>query len=133
TNLSNASDFRTPAANIPGVTQEMVNDPNSVLRDAIKNQNIVSHIEIKISTSTAAVHPPSEGGGISNIAFLQGADRKPNAEAAQMDASFWIEIIEDGGGAQSLQLQYSQLVLLNFNQLSWPHVSVATLVFQKSK
>jgi len=26
------------------------------------------------------------------------------------------------------QIQYSQLVLLNFNHLSWPHVSVATLV-----
>jgi hypothetical protein len=26
-----------------------------------------------------------------------------------------------------LQLQYTQTVLLNFNGLSWPHVSVATL------
>ena len=26
------------------------------------------------------------------------------------------------------QIQYSQLVLLNFNKLSWPHISVATLV-----
>ncbi len=26
------------------------------------------------------------------------------------------------------QIQYSQQVLLNFNHLSWPHVSVATLV-----
>jgi hypothetical protein len=26
-----------------------------------------------------------------------------------------------------LQLQYTQRVLLNFNGLSWPHVSVATL------
>jgi hypothetical protein len=29
-----------------------------------------------------------------------------------------------------IQIQYSQLVLLNFNDLSWPHVSVATLVPQ---
>ena len=28
----------------------------------------------------------------------------------------------------STQIQYSQKVLLNFNGLSWPHVSVATLV-----
>ena len=28
----------------------------------------------------------------------------------------------------SPQIQYSQMVLLNFNGLSWPHVSVATLV-----
>jgi hypothetical protein len=26
------------------------------------------------------------------------------------------------------QIQYSQTVLLNFNNLTWPHVSVATLV-----
>jgi hypothetical protein len=26
------------------------------------------------------------------------------------------------------QIQYSQMVLLNFNGLSWPHVSVASLV-----
>lgn len=28
------------------------------------------------------------------------------------------------------QVQYSQMVLLNFNGLSWPHASVATLVEQ---
>jgi hypothetical protein len=28
----------------------------------------------------------------------------------------------------STQIQYSQTVLLNFNNLLWPHVSVATLV-----
>jgi hypothetical protein len=28
----------------------------------------------------------------------------------------------------STQIQYSQMVVLNFNGLSWPHVSVATLV-----
>ena len=26
------------------------------------------------------------------------------------------------------QIQYTQTVLLNFNNLTWPHVSVATLV-----
>jgi hypothetical protein len=29
---------------------------------------------------------------------------------------------------ETKQIQYSQTVLLNFNGLSWPHVSVATLV-----
>jgi hypothetical protein len=49
-----------------------------------------------------------------------------------MDATFWIEEIAGGGRGDDkggrLQLQYTQLVLLNFNGLSWPHVSVATLV-----
>ena len=29
---------------------------------------------------------------------------------------------------QATQIQYSQQVFLNFNDLTWPHVSVATLV-----
>jgi hypothetical protein len=29
---------------------------------------------------------------------------------------------------KSTQIQYSQQVFLNFNTLTWPHVSVATLV-----
>ncbi|MDQ2762990.1 MAG: hypothetical protein M3Y22_05730, partial [Pseudomonadota bacterium] len=29
---------------------------------------------------------------------------------------------------KSTQIQYSQQVFLNFNGLTWPHVSVATLV-----
>ena len=30
--------------------------------------------------------------------------------------------------ASATQLQYAQQVVLNFNGLTWPHVSVATLV-----
>jgi hypothetical protein len=41
----------------------------------------------------------------------------------QVDATFWIQTLADS----SLQLQYTQRVLLNFNGLSWPHVTVATL------
>jgi hypothetical protein len=29
---------------------------------------------------------------------------------------------------ESTQIQYSQQVFLNFNGLTWPHISVATLV-----
>jgi hypothetical protein len=52
----------------------------------------------------------------------------PNANAAQMDATFWISEFVDEWGKPGEQLQYSQRVLLNFNGLSWPHVSVATLL-----
>jgi hypothetical protein len=38
---------------------------------------------------------------------------------------FWLETLE--GQAAPTQLQYSQTVLLNFNNLSWPHVTVGTL------
>ena len=106
-----------------------MDNPNTVLQAGIAEKKITSTTVLKIST------PPSTGGGTSNIAFLQGNGAGPNASAAQMDATFWIEQIADGDGKGDdkrgrLQLQYTQLVLLNFNGLSWPHVSVATLVKQ---
>jgi hypothetical protein len=70
---------------------------------------------------------PLVGGGTDNIAFLQGTAGGPNALAASMTAIFWLETVEEPGKAPFLQLQYTQTVLLNFNTLSWPHVSVATL------
>jgi hypothetical protein len=82
-----------------------------------------------LKISTIALNPPGSGGGTSNIAFLQGNGQGPNAQAVQMDATFWIESFQVNGQTK-LQLQYSQRVLLNFNGLSWPHVSVATLIKQ---
>jgi hypothetical protein len=45
-----------------------------------------------------------------------------------MTATFWIEEVEAADGKRFLQLQYIQRVLLNFNGLSWPHISLATMV-----
>jgi len=95
-----------------------------VLKEAIKNQNITKTTVLIISTSPAA---PLVGGGTDNIAFLHGENAKPNADAALMTAIFWIETVEEPDNHTYLQLQYTQTVLLNFNGLSWPHVSVATL------
>ena len=69
--------------------------------------------------------PPFTGGGIADTAFLQSASNPPggNANAVQAESTFWIETLADS----SLQLQYTQRVLLNFNGLSWPHGTVATL------
>jgi hypothetical protein len=44
---------------------------------------------------------------------------------ALVSATFWLETIQ--GAAIPNQLQYTQTVLLNFNGLSWPHVTVGTL------
>jgi hypothetical protein len=151
------------------ITQAMLSDPNTVLRNHISGQKIVSTTAISISTNPA---PPITGGGTDNIAFLQGGPptNTPNAQSLQMSATFWIETVEHtitipvftpGQPPLSikdtpsvpgqpvttflvrppipvpiprtitfttLQIQYSQLVLLNFNGLTWPHVSVATLV-----
>jgi hypothetical protein len=154
------------------ITQTMLTDPNSLLRDHISKQKILNTTTIFISTNPAL---PLFGGGTDNIAFLLGQPQtpppNPNADAVQMTAVFWIEVVEEvlhvseyrlgspplllkakasvhgqrvaqfsvtppfdidfPGGDITVtftQIQYSQNVTLNFKGLSWPHVSVNTLV-----
>ena len=97
----------------------MVNNPNTVLRAA--PPQIATTTTLHVSSRDAAV----PGGGTANIAFLTGAKDGPNAVAARVAATFWLETLQ--GDTEPRRLQYSQLVLLNFNGLSWPHVTVATL------
>jgi hypothetical protein len=99
----------------------MVNNPNTVLRSAIASQHIQATTTLHVSSSIASL----PGGGTANIAFLTGATDGPNAVTARVAATFWLETLQ--GDTEPRQLQYSQLVLLNFNGLSWPHVTVATL------
>ncbi len=151
------------------ITQAMLKDPNTILRNHIASQNVISTTTISVSSQPAA---PLVGGGTDNIAFLVGsaAAGGPNAQAIKMDATFWIETVqfsiqvpifepgqpaliipaETGAEGQPVpeflvnppiaiktprtikvnatQIQYSQHVFLNFAGLTWPHVSVATLV-----
>nr|WP_269809482.1 heme-binding protein [Kineosporia rhizophila] len=118
--LKTKTKFRTAGPGLKGITQKMVNDPNSVLREAIAGQNITSTIRISTSTKTKAVR----GGGVANTAFLVG-DSEPNAVAAKVTSTFWLEKLDNE--ARASQLQYTQTVLLDFSGLSWPHVTVATL------
>ncbi len=141
-NLSLPSTFRSPNPVPPSITQAMVNNPNSVLTAALAGQTIAQTTVLEVSTTVplppnkqppqppASQVPtaPNVGGGTDNIAFLQGGPAGPNANAAQMTAVFWIEHVAAGPqGSAFLQLQYTQTVFLNFNGLTWPHVSVATL------
>jgi hypothetical protein len=127
-NLGTPSQFRDES---PGVTQDMVQNPNKVLTDAIAGQNI-KHTTVLI-IDTKSTPPPNgvPGGGTANTAFLQDGNTAAeggNANASEMSAIFWIETVEHPyGGPDFLQLQYTQKVLLDFNGLSWPHVTVATL------
>jgi hypothetical protein len=125
-NLATPSNFRSPPADIAGISQAMVDNPNSVLTAAITGQTIKSTVVLDISSDPVT---PVVGGGLANTAFLQGAPATgPNAQATLVTAIFWIETVQgQGGGADILQLQYTQTVLLNFNGLSWPHVTVGTL------
>jgi hypothetical protein len=118
--LSKKTAFRQPsdAATVPGITQAMVKNPNAVLTQAIAGQNIVNTVVLRVKASNAK--PKSVG--TANTFFLT-----ENASADIVTATFWIETVKKPGGGQFLQLQYTQTVMLDFNGLSWPHVSVATL------
>jgi hypothetical protein len=121
--LSIPSAFRLMS---PGVTQNLVRNPNGLLQDALHGRTVKSRTFIQISTK----HSPIKGGGTANTAFLADASNPPggNANAVEVDAVFWIESIEGAPGTpDKLQLQYTQLVQLDFNGLRWPHVTVATL------
>ena len=129
--------------------QDVILDPVKLLTAALSNQVIESMIVINVATvasfpfaqpeQNGQPQPPKNvtinggGGGVENIPFLE-----TNADAATVFATFWIEKIK-GPTPESgfLQLQYVQTVFLNFPvivpnkppgaNLSWPHVSVATL------
>lgn len=100
------------------ITQAILNDPNTLLRNQIHNQTITETVVIGISThpatplffgplpggATPATQPPplpapGFAGGTDNIAFLQGLAAPPptgvgpNAQSVQMDAVFWIETV----------------------------------------
>ena len=121
-NLATPSNFRSTGQQMNGIVQSMVDNPNSVLDTALNGQTVVSTTTLSVSSNPTA---PMVGGGTSNTAFLANNSHGPNAAAVQVEATFWIETIQ--GSPNFLQLQYSQTVLLNFNGLSWPHVTVGTL------
>jgi len=140
----------------PAEFQALVDDPNSLLNDAIAHQDILGTIAINLSTA-------DPGSDIGNIPFLgqdsptPGLPYDPNAFVYSVNTTFWIEWVrippehrphnprrrisqrhENGhdplhqiepylGEPTYLQLQYSQLVILIFNGVLWPHVTVATL------
>jgi len=121
-NLSKPSQFRTQPPGLKNVTQAMVNNPNSVLTAHAK-PNITSTTTLHVFTKNADI----VGGGTANTAFLKGK-ANANADAARMHATFWLQTPQ--GSNTPNFLQYSQVVLLNFAGLSWPHVTVGNLTRQ---
>ena len=109
-----------PAGLPPGLQgSEVVKDPTRVLRAEIENQRAAGNcfgdtVVLQISTTPV--------GGIVSIPFVAA-----NANAIQLDATFWIESVTHPGGEDYLQLQYVQRVVLDFIGVRWPHISVATL------
>jgi hypothetical protein len=148
---------RTPLGNLPpilppGITQTLVNDPITLLQQTIQEQiaqgysfsssvlNISTAPTITFFTApvingaplpgTEPVSLVQAGGGAENLSFLQ-----PNADTTLVYATFWLEKLTHPDQPTIMQLQYAQMVMLNFPALNipgqppfaWPHVSVATL------
>ncbi|HTW64786.1 MAG TPA: heme-binding protein [Bryobacteraceae bacterium] len=137
-NVQTATPSRTSPADVPGLDDLHLNNPNLFLTDVLAQQTPISTtvliITSEVNSTLANVIPPppapNAGGGTDSIAFLVGGppSNSPNAAPATVTAIFWIERVRDNKSGQEFdQLQYTQRVLLNFNGLSWPHVSVATL------
>ena len=119
-NLAIPSDFRSNP--LPDeITQAIINDPNQVLRDTLSRQVLTENKTLK--SITRLITSTSSAGGIENIPFVT-----TNANAAALDSVFAIETVVDENGDEFLQLQYSQTSLLNFRGISFPHVTVGTLV-----
>jgi hypothetical protein len=157
TNEPSATNTRTPLGNNPpvlppGITQALVNDPVTLLQQTIDQQvaqgyefsgavlNIATQSTITFFTApvingaalpaTQAVNLTQAGGGAENLSFLV-----PNADTVLVYATFWIEKLTHPKLPSFMQLQYAQMVMLNFPALlipgkpifAWPHVSVSTL------
>ena len=118
--LNQSTPFRTSGVGLTGITQAMLDNPNSVLT---KNPpNVTTTTRLHVLTTPGV---PDVGGGTSDTAFLVGTKDGPNADPAHVAATFWLQTL--AGETEPTRLQYSQTVLLNFNQISWPHITVATL------
>jgi hypothetical protein len=127
-NLSTPSTSRTDLQRVAGLTQAQLSDPNLFLSQALANQTVLGTQVLMVSSDTSVPKSiPDAGGGTDNIAFLIGNGAGPNANSARVTAIFWIERVKDQHGHEFMQVQYTQRVLLNFNGLSWPHITVATL------
>lgn len=126
--LATPTQFRSAS---PGVTQDMVKNPNLVLQEALQaslqGTTMKSRTFLHVSTTNSIV---KGGGGTANTAFLASSHNPAggNAVGTQVQATFWIETIAGTGGNPDFhQLQYTQLVMLDFNGIHWPHVTVGTL------
>jgi hypothetical protein len=118
--LNRPTPFRTSGVGLTGITQAMLDNPNSVLTRNPPNVSTTTRLHVSTTPGGGIV-----GGGTANTAFLVGTQDGPNADAAHVAATFWLQTL--AGDTEPKRLQYSQIVLLNFAGLSWPHITVATL------
>ncbi|GAA1432304.1 hypothetical protein GCM10009616_21510 [Microlunatus lacustris] len=95
------------------ITQAMVDDPITMLRDALQGQRMRHVTRLILDTAD---------GGVSNIPFVTR-----NADATDLECVFAIERVQLPEGNEVMQLQYQQVALLSFRGVVYPHVTVGTL------
>lgn len=105
----------------PEITQTLVNDPNQMLRDTLEAQ--VNKEGKVLNWITRLITQTADEKAIGNIPFITA-----NANTLSFESVWAIESVTDSCGDEFLQLQYSQTALINFRGMSYPHVSVGTLV-----
>lgn len=144
-----------------GITQDVLNDPILLLQAIVNKQKKDGHTfeggtVLNISTqaqitffknknsqpgaATTTVTVANGAGGIENILFLEGVTGAggtgANAQTALVYATFWIEKVTHPTKPSFTQLQYAQMVILDFEilkalpanvNIGWPHISIATL------
>lgn len=93
-------------------------DPNSLLRDALAKQKVLSTIIIATDTQGTDQLP---GGGVTNSAFTL-----TNAECIRQRSTFFVMKVSGWFGPQDL-IMYTQEVLLRFGGVVYPHITVAAL------
>jgi hypothetical protein len=104
----------TDAAKFPAAT---VSDPTKLLRGVIAGQKILSTAVVATDTDPTYM----VGGGVTNSAFLLG-----NVECRRVRSTFFLEKVSGWFGPQD-QIQYVQEVFLEIGEVTYPHVTVATL------
>ena len=100
-------------------------NPNSQLQLAIAGQDI-------IGTTTLTLDSANHG-GIVNIPFINSF-----ADATRFQCTYWIETVRISETQTIQQLQYSQVIDIDFHQkfgeqpglITWPHANVNTLLKQ---
>jgi hypothetical protein len=174
TNAFSPTNPRTPLGNVPpilapAITQTLLNDPITLLQAHVQNQlaegytfeevitlNIATQSSISFLTTppppvtTPPITAPPPGpsvtvslaqavGGAENLQFLQ-----TNAATMLVYATFWIEKLSHPDRPPRMQLQYAQMVMLQFPAIlipsnapgiskngklnfCWPHITVSTL------
>jgi len=126
-NILGYTDPITRAIQFPDVFNQA--SPNTFLKSTLDSLvgtgKLADMTVLNMSTKT-----PNANGGILNIPFIQA-----NVNATSMDATFWIQNIEnENAGTVDQLLQYTQTINLVFpptgsaTPIVWPHITINSLV-----